>query len=245
MLEGLHRMDLAQHPALGFHRHRVLAQAGLDLFAHPVSDPGILDVHELGADMAAVDGLQRADDLAQPHPAAAHEKLRAHFQIEILRFETEFAQAEHRVFRPCLGQRIKLGDGVTQSAVGVDQAVHACLERRIGGSRGGGHRGRVDGSCALLLAGLHRAQFKPLEKSSPGGINRGRIFLPAAVTLLEQIDVETIRERNSHKKGGGAESMRTFEPLKSKFSNSSAPTRETCPFPNPVARGQNAASEKF
>ena len=98
---------------------------------NPVPDSRVLDVLELGADRAGIDRLQRRDHFTQRHRLVIEEELGRNAQIEIFLAEAELAQAEQRIFRTLLGQRIYFRDGVTESAVSVDEAVHPRLQRTL------------------------------------------------------------------------------------------------------------------
>ena len=120
-------------------------------------------------------------------------------EIEVLFAEAQLAQAQQRILRAFVGQRIEIRDGVAERAVGVDEPIDAGLQRR---PSVGWRRAALGGARTIFR--LHGAQFEALEKRRPGGIDGGRVLAPALVVLIEQVGVKTIRERNSHRENWAA-----------------------------------------
>ena len=140
---------------------------GFEAFTDPALGGRIGDVHEFGADAAAVGVAQRLDDLAQRHGAGGREIAvgRGVFLVEI-----GFGQAvEGRVELGDLGtflalERIEVGPARAQGAVGADQRLHRHLlaghrhVRRGGANREGIGAGAVgerldDGGVGLIAGG--------------------------------------------------------------------------------------------
>ena len=62
---GFHQR--AQQSHLDLARRRVFIGARLEPMPHPVTDAGVLNVHELGANRVGINLLQPRDHLAQRH----------------------------------------------------------------------------------------------------------------------------------------------------------------------------------
>jgi len=79
-----------------------------------------------------------------------------------------------------LCERINPRNGVTERAIRINETIDACLKRSL--ARFGLRNGR---SVALRQI----SELEPFKKGRLPRIDRLRIFLPAAVILLDQIQI--------------------------------------------------------
>ena len=99
------------------------------LLLEPVLEPlallGILDVHVLDADRAAVRVAQHAEDLAQQRRALAAEAAGDELAVEVPEGEAVAADLEVGVGALLVLERVDVGHQVAAHAEGVDQLLHA------------------------------------------------------------------------------------------------------------------------
>ena len=181
-LERLDLVDVPQHPRLCPRVH-VPLRAGLDAFAQPVAHARIRDVHELEADVLAENGFQLAAKIAQRHRRATEEVFRGDDEIEILLGEAKLAEAEQIILRALRRERVRRGDGVAERAVGIHEAVHACLKRGVTPHL---HRSRAIRAGHALLE-LCEPEVKALAESAERWLDGLRILQPALVCFIEEI----------------------------------------------------------
>ncbi len=109
---------------------------------HPIPGPGILNVHELGADRAGINFGEARNQFPQRHLLAVGEKFRGNSKIEIFFAEPKLAQRKQWVFRTLVRQRIHSRDGMAESPISVNQTVDSGLQRTF-------PRGRARGAAAV------------------------------------------------------------------------------------------------
>jgi len=174
--------------------------AGFDALAQPVPDTDILDVHELETDGAGIDEAENVDHLAQHHHASAEQEAGGDGEIEVLFLEAEFAKAEKGLVGALADEGIELGDSVADGAIGVDEALDACLEGEIGeigsGRGSGAIEGRGGAGGAVGFAG--DAEFEAFEESGPGGGDVVGVMLPARVLIFQEFNVDPGGDSGSH-----------------------------------------------
>ncbi len=137
-LERFRREQVGKDAALdgGFGRGHF--GPGLDAVAHPVAHVRGADVHELRADRAGVDALERGEHFAQAHGLAAHEIARGYDLIEVAFREAEGFEGQERLLGRGVLERVELGEGVAERAVGRHGVIDAALAREVGlAGRGG------------------------------------------------------------------------------------------------------------
>ena len=191
MLETLRLEQLAQQRDLEI-AARAPESAGraLDALAQPVPHADVLDVHELEADGAGVDALQRVDHLPQLHACGRPGKTsRRPARSRSFSAKPKLPQPQKRLLRPFIGERVELGQRVADGAIGIDQALHARLQREIGQRRRGecGRRGgAISAGAAAPFGFCGKAELESLEKRGPGRLHvrgvhpsSGSIVLPA------------------------------------------------------------------
>ena len=185
----------------------VLLQAGIarGLFQARVDPRALLvvgDVHELGADGAGVDLLERGEQVAQLQAlAATGEGASVELGVEVGVGQAVEGEAEIGGVDIGLGQaqRVELGGQVTTRTVGGEQAEYAGLLARVGVVDRPGHGGT--GGPALFLRGLDAGDgfgmrniarltaLEGLEIGIPFGRDRAGIGQPGFVDLLYVIGV--------------------------------------------------------
>ena len=122
-LERLGLVELAQD-ALLLVRRRLRVRL-LQLVLHPGPLLGVLDVHVLDADRAAVRVTQDAEDLAQLEEVGAAETARGERAVEIPQRQAVARDVEVGVTTLLVLERVGVGHEVTAHAVGVDELLHA------------------------------------------------------------------------------------------------------------------------
>ncbi len=125
-----------QEPAQGLHllvhgSFRTLGTMVLDPLPHPVADGGVVDVHELEADLPRIGRPQGGDHVLELHLRAAESERVRGLTAHLILAEIVFAQAQARVNLRLLIERIDLGLGVSQRAVVVNQAHHLAIEAHV------------------------------------------------------------------------------------------------------------------
>src|SRR3569833_2112027 len=101
-----------------------LARRDLDARLDPGALLGILDVHVLDADGAAVGVAQHAEDVAQLHRRLAAEAAGGELPLQVPQGEAVLEHVEVGVAALGVLQRVGVGHQVAAHAVGVDQLVH-------------------------------------------------------------------------------------------------------------------------
>ena len=95
----------------------------------PRLDPGpllgVLDVHVLHADGAAVGVTQHAEDLPQLHPRLAAEAAGGELALQVPQGQPVLVDVQVGVLALAVLQRVGVGHQVAADPVGVDQLVHA------------------------------------------------------------------------------------------------------------------------
>ena len=122
-LERLGRVELAQDPQLLVGAG--LGEPDLDLGLDPRALVGVLDVHVLGADGAAVGVAQDAEDLAQPQDRLAAEAAGREVALEVPQGQAVAGDVEVGVAALAVLQRVGVGHEVAAHAVGVDELLDA------------------------------------------------------------------------------------------------------------------------
>ena len=184
--EILERLGLVEF-AQDFAMQGGVAAEGLvamfQFFQNPVADVGMLDVHELGPDRAAVNALQILDHVAQRHFFAVAENAGGNGQVEVLLLEAQFLKGKQWVGAFENVERIEIRDGVSHVAVGIDQGFDAGLQIDFlaGLGRGRGTVGRADIGFAFGVA-----QFESFKKCRPVRIDRTRVGHPFSVIFFNQ-----------------------------------------------------------
>ena len=123
-LERLGLVELAQDAQL-------LVVAGLlvlelDVLLEPAALLGVLDVHVLDADRAAVRVAQDAEDVAELHLALAAEAARDEVPVEVPERQAVLLDLEVGVRALHVLERIDVGHQVAAHAERVDELLHAC-----------------------------------------------------------------------------------------------------------------------
>ena len=102
---------------------------------------GVVDVHVLGADGAAIGGARDVEDLAQGGLGRTDQRPGVEGRIEVLVREPVEGRVELRHFRALvLAQGVEVGLPMATKAVGVDELEHgdlllkAVVQPRIGGT---------------------------------------------------------------------------------------------------------------
>ncbi|KRO62305.1 MAG: hypothetical protein ABR82_00820 [Verrucomicrobia subdivision 6 bacterium BACL9 MAG-120507-bin52] len=93
-------------------------------------------MHELDPDVFAVGLFEERDDFAQGAGAAAAERARIENGIQVGLGETEGGEGEVGIFFRGKTQRIEVGEGMAEGAVGEEEIVDAGLGKdvaKIGG----------------------------------------------------------------------------------------------------------------
>src|SRR2546430_15689538 len=158
----------------------MLVRTRLQSLTNPFTHPWVLDMHELRADRVGVNSLQTGNQLAQRHRPIVEEEFRGNTKIKIGFAESELAQAKQRILRSLLCERIDSRNGVTEGAIRVNETIDACLKRSLA-------RFGLRNGCSVALRQI--SKFEPLKKSRPSRIDRLRIFLPAPIILLDQVQI--------------------------------------------------------
>ena len=140
-LERLGRGEVVEDLDLALALEHHLVLDALDALLDPRALRGILDVHVLDADDAAVDAAQRADDLAQRRLLEAELAAEEDRAIEVFFAEAVGGRLELGVAPDRLQvERVEPRGEVAARAVGVDQR-HRLDRIERGGARGRGARG--------------------------------------------------------------------------------------------------------
>src|SRR5437763_6903418 len=113
-------------------------------------------------------------------------------KIEILFAEPELAQAEQRIFRSLLGQRIHSRDRMAKRSISVNQSVDPRLERTLPRYRAW----RRSGGSAVSLRQI--SQLESFEECGPARIDRRRIFLPTRIILVDQLQIRSSSDGCAH-----------------------------------------------
>ena len=127
----------AQDRDLRLARSLALGRPRLEPVPDPVADARVLDVLKFRADRIGVNAFEQRDHFAQRHLAAVEKEFGRHLEVEVLLAEAELAQAQERILRTLVGQRIEPGNGVPERAVGVDESIHSRLKRTLADLRRG------------------------------------------------------------------------------------------------------------
>ena len=192
--KNLERFGFEERPQqrhLNRARRGMLVRTCLQSLTNPFTHPRVLDMHEFRPDRVGVNSLQTGNQLAQRHRPIVEEELRGNAKIEIRFAESELRQAEQRILRSPLCERIDSRNGVTEGAIRVNETIDACLKRSLacfGLTR----------RCSVALRQI--SELEPFKKRRPPRINRLRIFLPAAVILLDQVQICASVNRCTHSK---------------------------------------------
>jgi hypothetical protein len=168
-LQDLRLGELAEHAQLGVERQRRAVARGFDALLEPATLAGVLHLHQLDADGAAVRLAQRGHDLAQGAMRWAHQVERGHDAIEIRLGEAEAAHRQLARRGRGAAQRIEIGEEVAALAVGGDEVGDLPLQGGRGHHR---HRG---GHAAQRLGEARRGQG---EARAPFGRRQRRRLLP-------------------------------------------------------------------
>jgi hypothetical protein len=197
-IEELGLMDAAEHADLG-RLGELRAQAGgLDALLQPATGILVLDVGVFDADMAAVDLVERGDDVAELHLAAAGEVADVKRRVEVLLAEAELFELELGRGRRRTAQRVEVRLDVPDGAVGVDQVIHARLPNAVH-DRAGGNPGR-----GLAAA----AQGEALEEGAPGRVDGVGIIKPALVVFLNNTSIGAFGNGDVIHEEGGLEAAK-------------------------------------
>ena len=186
-LEHLGVQQGLQHPALRGRLGGGLLGANLQTVAQPVPGFDGGQVHELRPDVPGVGALQAGDHLPQAQGLAPEERAVGDRPLQVGFREAELAEGQQRLLRPGRAQRVQLGQGVPERAVGVDQRVHALLEgnglldRRRRSAAAGIRPGPVPPGGRRQLRG---AEFETLEEGRPGTVHGAGVALPVDVEFL-------------------------------------------------------------
>src|SRR5690606_18322294 len=127
-----------------FLRDLPMRHAVFEALAQPQALTRTGDMRELRGELAAVDSLQKREDVLQLHArvAGAGQPARVELLAEIVRFQAQEVELEHRggmAFPE--PERIEVGDLVAAKAIDLDQPRNGGLlfaRRRIGGRRHAG-----------------------------------------------------------------------------------------------------------
>src|SRR5207253_1946416 len=115
------------------------------------------DVGEFDADRPAVGGAELFDQVTQGAVGRPLEAGGTDGKVEILRGDVKLGKIEQRMGGAIVAERVKLGDEVSEFAVGMDKVVDPKRQR----------------ARALALAAAGRN-----EPASPGSLEAGEIGLP-------------------------------------------------------------------
>ena len=210
-LEPLGFRQLLQHLALLARVHGVQPRCAFDLALDPGLLFGVLDVHELDADRAAIGVAEDADDFAKGGGFAAQHVIDEDRAVHVGFGEAVRAGIEFRMRRGNLqAERIEARFQMAPHAVGADQhqradrrnggGAHLFVGHHAGGYGGGGPRVRGGGTRLGLFprrpggAGgflQHRACLivQGREQVGEAGIDRGGIYRPAGVLFAQECRV--------------------------------------------------------
>jgi hypothetical protein len=186
-LEELRRRDVLEHvQALAWLERRDVGGI-LQPPLQPGLAPGVLDVGELDADLAAVGRAQALQDLAQRLHRAAREIAGDVGPVEIVAAEAVVRRIQLGEIAGLPAQGIRVRDPMSAGAIGMDQPQHARvlvrhLRRHLGarglalgrGLRGGRRRRRRRGRVGLL------------EELRPALVDRAGVHLVALADLLDE-----------------------------------------------------------
>ncbi len=114
-----------------FARFGSAAWAIFNAFAHPVTDGGVVDVHELEANRAGIRFLHDAEKIAQFHAFAAAEKGGSRFLFHIRFAESKSFGSEARIGLRSAIERIDVRLRMTEATIIFDDARHFRAEIRF------------------------------------------------------------------------------------------------------------------
>ncbi len=164
VLKGLRLKQPAQGSHLHFHRFfRAFRAVLLDTLAHPMAHGGVVDVHELEADLARVGILESGHHVLQLHLGTVEEKRIGSLTGHFLLGKFVFAQRQARVDLGLVIERVDLSLGVAESAVVIHKTDNLAVELQIHQRR---RRGRACGGllrCAFCLR-LGHTKLETFEK---------------------------------------------------------------------------------
>jgi hypothetical protein len=185
-LEQLGLVDAAEDADLERLGELRLEAGGLDALLEPAAGVLILDVRVFHADMAAIDLVERCEDVAKLQLAAAGEVADVECGVEVGLGEAEVTQRELGRGRGRVAERVEMRLDMADGAIGVDEVVDAGLLGRVDDGAGG-RAGR-----GLTVA----AEGKALEERAPGRIDRVGVVEPALVIFLDEAGVGAFGDRD-------------------------------------------------
>ena len=132
LLERLGGVETLEDAVLLLLRHRRVG--AFDLALDPVLLVGLLDVHVLDADRAAVRVAQQSEQVAEPHLGRTRHAIGQELAVEVPDREAVRCRIElDRSVRLLPAQRIEVGDQVPTHAVDADQLgdLHLLVQHRL------------------------------------------------------------------------------------------------------------------
>ena len=200
-LEEFRLGEPLQRHTLGLDLRIGLVDAGLDPLPDPVSHFGRLDVHELKTDLAAIGALKTIDEFAQFHAPPVFVKLGRNLLFELRRKKPHLVQAEKRLLRTGLVERVEPGGSVTEATIVAYKRDDTSARREI--ETTAEFRSSASG-CGRQISGsrLCQTEFKAFKKHGPALIDRVRVLLPNRVFLVDQIDIRTGGNGMAHQADG-------------------------------------------
>src|SRR5579883_1209155 len=219
-LERLGDGQALENGALALAGEFGLVARHLDAPLDPLALLELLHMHVLDADMAAISGLQRLQDLAQGRGLKAEHAVDEDRPVVIGLGEAIGRGIEIGVIGPAHeAERIEIGDEVAAHAIGADEGERAQrIERRLarlrrcglGQSNGGmtiaGRCGMAIGDDMAALGAAPGGTFELLEdsrtlvrevvkKAAPTGVYRTGILQVARIELRDKCSVGAVEER--------------------------------------------------
>jgi hypothetical protein len=178
-LEELGLVDAAQDADFERLGEGGLVAGGLHALLEPAAGILVLDVGVFDPDMAAVDLVERRENVAELHLAAAGEVADVEHRVEVGVAEAEVRECELGRGRGRVAERVEVRLDVADRAIGVDEVIDAGL---LGGvdDRAGGRAGR-----GLPVA----AEGEALEERAPRRIDRVGVVEPALVIFLDDAGI--------------------------------------------------------
>lgn len=156
---------------------------GFDPVPQPVTDLGILDVHELEPDAVAVSAIEEFDHLAEGHALCATEELRLDLPVEVGLGESEGVKGKTFIAGRLFAEWVEPCLAVAKNPVVIDHADDASAPSEIQflGRSLAGVIGRM---------GAVSPDFEAFEERRPHGIDGPGIALPKGVGFVEEIGVQ-------------------------------------------------------
>ena len=178
------------HPALKFGGDAGLGWPILDFFTKPIAHPRILNVHKLRADRTTIDRLKFGEEIPERGGATLKKVFCLNLTGQIIVRKSQLRETEKRIFRKLSNQRIKIGNRMPKSAIGVNQTIDPTLQRAVAGDP-------TPTRCFALFCG-DRTEFKAFKEDRPKRFDRTGVMTPIRIILVKEIGVKVVRKCSGH-----------------------------------------------